>query len=99
MILIFILNGRGRWSLFDCHKYSEEKKLKLATVEFINYAIVWWDPLILNRRRNYERPIDTWEEIKAVMRRRFVPSQYYRDLLLKLQSLKQGTKSVEDYHK
>ncbi|XP_031372115.1 uncharacterized protein LOC116187512 [Punica granatum] len=48
---------------------------------------------------DHERPIETWEEMKTVMRRRFVPSYYYRDLHLKLQSLRQGTTSVEDYHK
>ena len=30
---------------------------------------------------------------------RFIPSHYYRDLFQKLQSLTQGSKSVEDYHK
>ncbi|PKI44882.1 hypothetical protein CRG98_034830 [Punica granatum] len=45
------------------------------------------------------KPIETCEEMKTVMRRRFVPSYYYRDLHLKLQSLRQGTRSVEDYHK
>ena len=29
--------------IFECHNYSEEKKVKLATVEFCDYAIVWWD--------------------------------------------------------
>ncbi|KAJ9701225.1 hypothetical protein PVL29_006532 [Vitis rotundifolia] len=53
----------------------------------------------MNRRRNYERPIETWEEMKATMRRRFVPSPYYKDLYQKLQSLTQGYKSVDDYHK
>ncbi|PKI75300.1 hypothetical protein CRG98_004340 [Punica granatum] len=48
---------------------------------------------------NHERPIETWEEMKTVMRRRFVPLYYYRDLHLKLQSLRQETRSVEDYHK
>ncbi|PKI70252.1 hypothetical protein CRG98_009329 [Punica granatum] len=85
--------------VFDCHNYSEEKKVKLAAVEFTDYAIVWWDKLVKQRRRNHERPIDTWDEMKVVMRRRFVPSYYYRDLHLKLQSLRQGTKSVEDYYK
>ena len=33
------------------------------------------------------------------MRRRFVPSHYYRDLYHKLQSLTQGYRSVDDYHK
>ncbi|XP_019059406.1 PREDICTED: uncharacterized protein LOC109117128 [Tarenaya hassleriana] len=65
--------------VFDCHNYSEEKKVKLAAVAFTDYAIVWWDQLTLCRR--------------------FVPSHYYRDLHLRLQSLKQGNKTVEEYHK
>lgn len=85
--------------VFDCHNYSEEKKVKLAIVEFTDYAIVWWDQLVLNRRRYGERPIRTWDEMKTIMRRRFVPSHYYRDQHLKLQNLKQGSKTVEDYHK
>ncbi|KAH9792624.1 hypothetical protein KPL71_004200 [Citrus sinensis] len=58
-----------------------------------------WDQLVLSRRRNRERPINTWEEMKAIMRRRFVPSHYYRELHQRLQSLTQGSRSVEDYHK
>ncbi|KAH9724609.1 Endonuclease [Citrus sinensis] len=68
-------------------------------VEFTDYAIIWWDQLVLSRRRNRERPINTWEEMKAIMRRRFVPSHYYRELHQRLQSLTQGSRSVEDYHK
>ncbi|KAH9792628.1 Endonuclease [Citrus sinensis] len=85
--------------VFDCHNYSEEKKVKLAAVEFTDFAIIWWDQLVLSRRRNRERPINTWEEMKAIMRRRFVPSHYYRELHQRLQSLTQGSRSVEDYHK
>ena len=46
--------------VFDCHNYSENKKVKLAVVEFLNYAIVWWDQLVLNMRRKRE-PVETWE--------------------------------------
>jgi hypothetical protein len=53
----------------------------------------------MNRRRNHERPIETWEEVKAIMRRQFVPSHYYKELYQKLQSLTQGYKSVDDYYK
>ncbi|PKI60610.1 hypothetical protein CRG98_019086 [Punica granatum] len=45
--------------VFDCHNYSEEKKVKIATVEFTDYAIVWWDKLVKERRRSHERPIET----------------------------------------
>ncbi|GKV11017.1 hypothetical protein SLEP1_g22306 [Rubroshorea leprosula] len=85
--------------VFDCHNYSEEKKVKLVAVEFIDYAVVWWDQRVLSRRKNREHPVDTWEEMKAVMRKRFVPSHYFRDLYQRLQGLTQGSKSVEDYHK
>jgi hypothetical protein len=37
----------------------------------------------------------TWISLKQVMWARFVPSYYARDLINKLQQLKQGAKSVE----
>jgi hypothetical protein len=77
--------------VFDCHSYSEIKKVKLAAIEFTDYAIVWWDQLLINRRRNREPPIDTWEEMKMLMRKCFVPSHYYRGLYQKLQNLRQGS--------
>ena len=77
--------------VFDCRHYSDIQKVKLAVVEFTDYAVIWWDQLVTSRRRTGERPIATWEEMKAVMRKRFVPSHYYRGLYQKLQSLTQGT--------
>ena len=85
--------------VFECHNYSENKKVKLAAIEFSDYAIVWWDQLVTSRRRNGERPISTWAEMKAVMRKRFVPSYYHRELYQRLQNLTQGNRSVEDYYK
>jgi hypothetical protein len=40
----------------------------------------------------------TWDALKRVMRARFVPSYYARDMLNKLQQLRHGTKSVEEYY-
>jgi len=85
--------------IFDYHNYSDAKKVKLAVIEFTDYAIVWWDKLVLSRRRDAERPVETWREMKALMRKMFVPSHYYRDLYQKLQRLMQGSKCVEDYYK
>ncbi|GMI66645.1 hypothetical protein HRI_000333800 [Hibiscus trionum] len=85
--------------IFECHNYSEIKKVKLAAIEFTDYALIWWDQLTSSRRRNGEHPISTWNEMKAVMRRRFVPTHYHRELFNKLQNLTQGNRSVEDYFK
>ncbi|XP_041011314.1 uncharacterized protein LOC121255093 [Juglans microcarpa x Juglans regia] len=48
---------------------------------------------------NREPPVDTWEEMKMLKRKRFVPSHYYRGLYQKLQRLIQGSKSVDEYYK
>ena len=76
--------------VFDCHNYSELKRVKLAAIEFFDYVIIWWDQLVLNRMRNRECPIEMWEEMKTMKRRWFVPSHYYHELYQKLQSLTQG---------
>ena len=73
--------------------------IEVRIIESIDYSIIWWDQLVMNKRRNHRRPIETWEGMKVSMRRRFVPSHYYRDLYQKLQSLTQGYRSVNDYHR
>ena len=80
--------------MFGCHN----KKVKLVVVEFTDYASIWWDQLVTSRHRNGERPISRWEEMNTGMRRRIVPSHYHRDLH-RLQTLIQGSMSVEDYYK
>ncbi|KAL4354433.1 hypothetical protein GQ457_06G012130 [Hibiscus cannabinus] len=85
--------------IFECHNYFELKKVKLAAIEFTDYALIWLDQLTASRRRNGERPISTWNEMKAVMRRRFIPTHYHRELFNKLQNLTQGNRIVKDYYK
>jgi hypothetical protein len=55
--------------VFDCHNYSEIKKVKLAVaaIEYTDYAIVWWDQLLINSRRNREPPVDTWGKMKMLI--------------------------------
>jgi len=36
--------------------------------------------------------------MKAVMRKRFVPTHYYRELFKRLQGLSQGNRSVDEYY-
>ncbi|KAL4387363.1 hypothetical protein GQ457_09G018060 [Hibiscus cannabinus] len=55
--------------------------------------------LLLSRRRTGEGPVTTWNEMKLIMRKRFVPSHYHRELYQKLQNLKQGSRTVEDFFK
>src|SRR5256884_4820017 len=83
----------------EWHNYSEEKKSVLAAVEFKGYATFWWDQLKAQRRGKGMRPIPGWFTLKELMRSRFVPSSYTRDLYNRLARLVQGGRSVEEYHK
>ena len=40
-----------------------------------------------------------WEDLKQIMRKRFIPGYYHRNLHHKLQTLTQGSMTVEDYFK
>ena len=73
--------------VFYCHNYFHNKKVKLAAIGFSNYATVWWDQLVFNMRRNREPAVETWEEMKRVMRKIFVSTYYYWELYNKLQNL------------
>ncbi|KAL0370768.1 UNVERIFIED_CONTAM: hypothetical protein Sangu_0394900 [Sesamum angustifolium] len=51
------------------------------------------------RVRNGKRPITTWEEMRGIMRKRFLQFYYRRELHNHLQRLTQGSKSVDEYYK
>ena len=85
--------------IFDCHQYNEITKVRIAVTQFTEYTISWWDQVMITRRRNLEYPIDNWPDLKNLMRRRFVPRHYHRDLTHKLQVLRQGSRSVDEFYK
>ena len=69
--------------IFYCRGYSKAKKMKLVVIKFIDYTLIWWDYNVINRR-NGEKIMASKEEMKELMRRRFVPNYDYRDLYMKL---------------
>ncbi|KAK1681766.1 hypothetical protein QYE76_042614 [Lolium multiflorum] len=85
--------------IFRIHNYSGAKKVSMASLEFEDYANTWWEQVVTLREEKGEPPIDTWEEMKEEMQARFVPTHYKTDLFNKLQKLKQGTKTVEEFFK
>ena len=84
--------------VFNCKHYTNAQRIQIAATEFHDYALSWWDQLVTTRRLNQEYPVETWHEMKALMRKRFVPNHYHRDLHQKLRRLTQGSRSVEEYY-
>lgn len=40
--------------LFAWHNYAKDKKVKLIIIEFTDYALNWYDQLVIGRMRNHE---------------------------------------------
>ena len=70
----------------------------MAPLDFQDYVLIWWEQVIERREARGEPPITTWAQMKDVMRAHFVLTYYNCALFKKIQLLKQGTKSVEEYY-
>ena len=62
--------------IFHLHNYEEEKKIPMASLEFQDYVLIWWEQVLERREARGEPPITTWAQMKDVMRARFVPTYY-----------------------
>jgi hypothetical protein len=63
-----------------CHDFPEDNRVRAATSEFTDFTSIWWSEY--HRKNPNNTP--TWDALKRVMRVRFVPSYYARDLSHKL---------------
>ena len=77
---------------FSAHLVPEQHRVRQATSEFKDFAIIWCNGLAAQNALP-----GTWEELKVAMHDRFVPP-YHRNLRKKLMRLEQGDKSVHDYY-
>ncbi|CAA7049974.1 unnamed protein product [Microthlaspi erraticum] len=82
---------------FNRHNIADINRVKLAAMEFKYYALSWWKQVETARAYSGAYEISTWGEMKRVMRQRFVPIHYQRELHSKLRKLTQESKTVEEY--
>jgi len=85
--------------IFNVHEVQDDQKVKLASVEFLEYAMQWWHKIVMDIDLNKRPTVVSWDDLKECMRTIFVPPHYRKELLLKLQRLHQGTQSVDAYFK
>jgi hypothetical protein len=78
---------------FSSHLVPERHRVRQATSEFKDFAIISWNELV-----NARYAPQTWTALKEEMRARFVPPSYRHDLRKKLQRFDQGDTSVQEYY-
>ena len=82
---------------FDCYAMPKNRKVRFVKAKLKGAAHLWWYNIENQLHRTGQPPIDTWDEMKLKMMEHFLPSDYEQLMYTKLFSLKQDTKSVQEY--
>nr|GEV97174.1 hypothetical protein [Tanacetum cinerariifolium] len=98
----FNLEGFIDWlaaieEVFEFKEVHDNKRVLLIATKLCRRASAWWQRMKLTRERVWKSKIMSWQKIKKCMRANFIPHNYQRLMYQRLQNLKQGSKSVEDY--
>uniref|UniRef100_A0A0D2ZVL0 CCHC-type domain-containing protein n=1 Tax=Brassica oleracea var. oleracea TaxID=109376 RepID=A0A0D2ZVL0_BRAOL len=83
--------------MLEFKRVPESRKVALVATRFRNKAASWWLQLKTARARAGKRPIDSWTKLDKVMRKAFLPYNFDRTMFTRLQNLRQGSRSVDDY--
>lgn len=73
------------------------RRVPLVAMRFRGHAATWWKQLKTTRSRTGKPPVHTWEKLTKHLRHTFLPHNYERTMYTRLQNLRQGNRSVDDY--
>ncbi|XP_031106244.1 uncharacterized protein LOC116010889 [Ipomoea triloba] len=86
-------------SVFDCKRYSELTKVRLAISSFKGFAVIWWKQQEQEREFSHDAPVATWDRLRTMLRHTFRPATYYFELEKQLHGIHQGNKTVDEYYR
>ena len=62
---------------FDYDEVPEEKKVKFVVTKMKGHALLWWDGVQVERKRNNKQPIRNWDRMVAKLKGIFLPKYYH----------------------
>ena len=72
-------------------------RVPLVATRFKGRASAWWQQVKEQRARAGKERLNSWEKLKRMLRKSFLPYNYTRTVYNQLQNLRQGSKTVDDY--
>lgn len=69
----------------------------MAMLKFKDYASLWWENIKKQRSKEGKDKVRSWEKLKKLLKKRFLPENHRQELYLKLYTFKQEDDSVKEY--
>uniref|UniRef100_A0A0D3AQN9 CCHC-type domain-containing protein n=1 Tax=Brassica oleracea var. oleracea TaxID=109376 RepID=A0A0D3AQN9_BRAOL len=73
------------------------RRVSLVAMRFRGHATTWWKQLKTTQSRTGKTPIQSWEKLTKHLRQTFLPHNYERTMYTRLQNLRQGNRTVDEY--
>ena len=83
--------------ILDFKNVPDDKRVQLVATRLRGRATAWWQQTKLTRARLGMSKITSWEKMKKHLRSAFLPYNFQRIIYQRLQNLKQGNRSIDDY--
>lgn len=83
--------------ILEFKRVPNDRRVPLVAMRFRGHAASWWKQMKSTRTRTGKAPIQTWDKLKKHLRNTFLPHNYDRMMYNRLQNLRQGSRTVEDY--
>ncbi|XP_076907423.1 uncharacterized protein LOC143563859 [Bidens hawaiensis] len=83
--------------MFEFREVPENKWISLIATRLCGRASAWWQQLKMTRNRLGKSRIVTWAKMRKCLRETFLPHNFQRLMYQRLQNLKQGSRSVDEY--
>ena len=74
-----------------------DRCVPMNATRFRDRTAAWWSQTKTTRTRLGKTKITTWDKLKREMKKNFLPYNYEQLMFQKLQNLRQGSRSVDDY--
>lgn len=85
-------------NIFVHKPMTDGHKVTLVATQFRNYAAIWWAEYVAKEKKKLNIDlVDTWIEMKNLLKQKFLLVNYSTDLRSSFQDLKQSSKTVIEY--
>ncbi|XP_004295495.1 PREDICTED: uncharacterized protein LOC101304264 [Fragaria vesca subsp. vesca] len=82
---------------FDWYDMDDERRVRYVKMKLVLLAKVWWAGVENDIRRLGQHPISSWQEMKANLREKYMPSNYLDKLCDQLTAHRQEDMAVSEY--